>query len=107
MAPAMREQLLTPLISEARPVAKQFPAFAVQLLGRDGRFWVRQYQRPGEGGADLWLGFDPEGRIACRAAMPVVEQVYEIGTDYLLALARDADGLERVVLHRLGGPTMP
>jgi hypothetical protein len=37
--------------------------------------------------------------------MPSVDQLYEFGDDYVLALARDDDGVERVVLHRLGGPT--
>jgi hypothetical protein len=36
--------------------------------------------------------------------LPEVDQVYEIGSDYMLALDRDDLGVERVVLHSLAGP---
>jgi hypothetical protein len=103
--PATRRRLVDPLVSDDRPVAGRFPAFASVRLGRDDRVWVREYTRPRDPPDQRWLAFDPQGRFICTATMPSVDQLYEFGDDYVLALARDDDGVERVVLHRLGGPT--
>jgi hypothetical protein len=103
--PATRHRLVDPLISDERPVAGRFPAFASVRLGRDDRVWVREYTRPRDPPDQRWMAFDPQGRFICTATMPNVDQVYEFGADYVLALARDEDGVERLVLHRLGGPT--
>jgi hypothetical protein len=91
---------LKPLVSEARPVADQFPAFGILLSGRDGRIWIRDFSRPGMTGVPRWTAFDAEGRVQCQGAFPDVAQVYEIGADYLLALDPDEDDVPRVVMHR-------
>ncbi len=96
----MRERLLKPLVSDARPVADQFPAFGGLMSGRDGRIWIRDFNRPGTTTRPQWTAFDAEGRAQCQATFPDVEQVYEIGADYLLALDPDEDDVPRVVLHR-------
>jgi hypothetical protein len=98
--PGLRERLLKPLVSEARPVADQFPAFGTLMSGRDGRIWIREFNRPGMTSPPRWTAFDAEGQVQCQATLPDVEQVYEIGADYLLALDPDEDDVPRVVLHR-------
>jgi hypothetical protein len=96
----MRRRLVEPLVSEARPVADHFPAFGTLLAGRDGRIWIRDFNRPGMTTRPQWTAFDAEGRVQCQAIFPDVDQVYEIGADYLLALDPDEDDVPRVVMHR-------
>ena len=105
--PARLERLVKPLISEARPVADQFPAFAGLLSGRDGRTWIREYRRPGTGNATSWLGLDEGGKVECRAMVPAVDQVYEFGRDYILALDTDEDEVPQVVQLRIARPPNP
>jgi hypothetical protein len=103
--PAMQQRLVEPLVSDERPVAGRFPAFASLQIGRDGRAWVREYTRPRGPRGQRWMGFDARGRFLCTATMPDVDQVYEFGADYVLSLDRDANDVERVVLHNLRGPS--
>jgi len=102
--PARRAMFVEPLISEDRPVADRFPAYASAMLGRDGRIWIREYARPRGPQTQRWVAFDADGHFQCLATLPEVDQVYEIGSDYMLALDRDDLGVERVVLHSLAGP---
>ena len=101
----MRKRLVEPLISEARPVADRFPSFTSVQIGRDGRVWVREFTPPGSDESRRWLAFDSDGRLHCDARMPDVDQVLELGADYMLALDRDEDGVERVVMYGLAPPT--
>jgi hypothetical protein len=61
----MRRRYLAPLVSDDRPVADRFPAFASLTAGRDGRIWVREYPRPdASGAARFGLAGDREQRVA-------------------------------------------
>ncbi|MEX2285380.1 MAG: hypothetical protein WEE89_23040 [Gemmatimonadota bacterium] len=101
----MRARFLDPLISEKRPVADEFPAFADLKVGRDDRLWIREFVSPASRAQPRWLAFDANGHFQCAAAIPAFENLFEIGADYLLALTRDEAGVERVVQHSLGRPT--
>jgi hypothetical protein len=101
---SLRRQLLDPLISEKRPIARELPALSDVSLGRDGRIWFREYSRPTATKAQQWLGFDPDGRFLCRAAFPMLSQLLEIGADYALVQERDGEGVERVLQYSLGQP---
>lgn len=103
----LRTRLIEPLVSEDRPVAERFPAFRSAQLGRDGRIWVREFRSPLDEGPDDWVVFGPDGRFTCRSSIPSELEVTEFGADYLLAEVRDDVGVERVVLHRIGGPATP
>jgi hypothetical protein len=97
----MRARLLEPLISDARPVADQLPAFANAMFGRDGRLWVREYHRPEAPDVEEWIGFDSTGSYACRFSIPASQELLEIGADYLLTKDPDADGVERIARFAL------
>jgi hypothetical protein len=77
------------LVSEERPVADEFPAFASVALSREGGIWIREYAKPREAEANRWIVFDSDGRYQCHVDLPAVDQVLEFGRDYLLALYRD------------------
>lgn len=107
MDPAMFRRMVEPLISEKRPVADRFPAFAGITTGRDGRIWVREFATPDRANTRSYLTFDAEGRFICRAVMPAFNNVFEFGKDYLLAHDRDSLGVERVLQFPIGGPVEP
>jgi len=102
--PATRRRFVAPLVSEDRPVADKFPAFASLKPGRDGRIWVREYHRPTEPEPSRWLAFDSEGGFQCRATIPTFDEFLEFGADYVLVKDRDELGVERVFQYTLGPP---
>ena len=86
------------LISDQRPVADLFPAISQVVIGRDGRIWVRQYDRPREDRG--WLAFDLDGEFSCHmAALPGA--LWEIGTDYVLLLSETELGIQTLHMYRL------
>lgn len=89
------------------PFPETFPAFAAAMTDLVGHLWVREYEIPGEAGADpVWTVFDPEGRVLGFVETPGGLDVYEIGEDYILGLATDELGVEFVQvwsLERSGG----
>src|SRR3972149_3997510 len=95
MDPVRRKQFVEPLVSEKRPIADQFPAFASAMAGRDGRIWIREYPRPRLTAPPRWIAFDAEGRFSCTVTVPAVTQLLEFGADYLLTRDRDSVGVER------------
>ena len=80
-----------------RGVARLFPSVSHLLLGQDGRIWVNEFARPRDSAGDRWLGLAADGRIECRLQLPPGLDVYEIGTDYVLAKQVDELGVEHVV----------
>ena len=87
--------------SDDRPVADLFPAISDLIASRDGRIWVRQYDRPREDRA--WLGFSPAGDFLCHLA-PLPGGVTEFGADYVLLQGETDMGIPTVRLYRLDVP---
>jgi len=104
MDPVRRKQFVEPLVSEKRPIADQFPAFASAMAGRDGRIWIREYPRPRLTAPPRWIAFDAEGRFSCTVTVPAVTQLLEFGADYLLTRDRDSVGVERVLQYSIAPP---
>ncbi|MDE2752199.1 MAG: hypothetical protein OXI83_06450 [Gemmatimonadota bacterium] len=89
-------------ISPERPVAELFPAIGSIMIGRDGRIWIAQYDRPRE---DLgWLAFEPDGRFLCHLPARIPGSVREFGADYVLLQRESELGVQSVHLHRLEVP---
>ena len=88
-------------ISDERPVADLFPAISTVMVGRGGRIWVRQYDRPREDRG--WLAFSPDGQFFCHLAPPN-GSVREFGSDYVLLRAESELGVQTVQLHGLELP---
>jgi hypothetical protein len=101
--PALAAGLVDPLVSPERPVAERFPAFRGLRLGRDGRIWIREYERPGSADEQAWTSFDGDGRRRCSLRL-AVDELLELGADYLLAKAVDQLGVERVLEYALEVP---
>ncbi len=89
-------------ISPERPVADLFPAISSIMIGRDGRIWVRQYDRPREDRG--WLAFGPDGGFLCHLPQ-LPGSVREFGADYVLLQRESELGIHSVHLHRLEVPS--
>ena len=89
------------MISPERPVAAVFPVMSSVRIGRDGRIWIRLYDRPREDRG--WLAFDADGRFTCHMAN-LPGGVREFGADYVLLLHEDERGLETLQMYELEIP---
>ncbi len=88
-------------VSTNRPVAELFPSVSIVMVGRDGRIWVRQYDRPREDRG--WLSFNAGGEFVCHLA-PLPGSVWEFGSDYVLLVAETELGIQTVQVYRLRLP---
>ena len=96
--------------------AEELPHFSDLLVDRTGHLWVRHFDyrerflRPGRSSTNTidaptkWDVFDPRGAWLCTLELPARFTPFEIGADYVLGLARDADDIEQVHLYRLRKP---
>lgn len=96
--------------------AEEFPVFSDLLVDRTGHLWVKhfdyhdRFMRPGRSSTHTsavparWDVFDPRGAWLCTVELPARFTPFEIGSDYVLGLARDADDVEMVHLYRLRKP---
>ncbi len=95
------------------PISPTLPAFSRFLVDRAGRLWVRtpnaiDAARAGQlNGAPLapsiWSVFERDGTWRSEITLPTDFQPFDVGTDYVLGVLRDADGVESVVQYRLYG----
>jgi hypothetical protein len=69
-------------------------------VDREGYLWVEVYSRSREE-AKTYRVFDPDGRLVGTAHTPPGFRVMEIGTDYVLGVRRDSNGVEFVHLYTL------
>ncbi len=90
------------MLSRERPVADVFPVMSSVKIGRDGRIWVRQYDRPREDRG--WLAFGADGKFFCHMAQ-TPGSVREFGADYLLLRHEPELGVHTVRMHRLTSPS--
>lgn len=97
-----KARMIDPQIDPKRPVADRYPAVTRIVMGTDGRIWVRGHGPTGAATRE-WIAFSPEGQAVCRAELPQVDNVYELGRDYMLTHERDSLGVETVVQYRLRG----
>ncbi len=88
-------------VSTNRPVAELFPSVSIMMVGRDGRIWVRQYDRPREDQG--WLSFSAGGEFVCHLAQ-LPGSVWEFGSDHVLLVAETELGIQTVEVYRLHLP---
>ena len=79
------------------------PAYGELKVDADGNVWVGDYRAPGDD-QPIWTVFNGSGRLLGRLPTPPGLTIYEIGSDYLLGMQRDAEDVERVVVLPLLKP---
>lgn len=80
-----------------------FPAYSRLLLDQDRNLWVHDYLRPGDT-RSVWCVFGLDGTQIGRVEIPGNLEIFEIGSDYVLAKWRDDFDVERVGLFSLTKP---
>jgi hypothetical protein len=83
------------------PVMDRYPAHGRLVADTDGNLWVERFPRPLSKDPTPWIVFGAEGRVLARTQVPPDFRVLEIGDDYVVGVRRDAEGVERVVVHAL------
>jgi hypothetical protein len=76
------------------------PAVSRLLVDATGHLWVQRYPAPNEV-EGAWDVYRADGTHLARLFLPRGLQIREIGDDYVLGFATDADGAIRVQLHGL------
>ena len=112
--PEQHASMVRGAVAEA-PMVEMLPAFRAVLGDALGHLWVEEYVLAGAGAtgapvgnssaaeaaAPLWTVFDPEGRALGFVETPAGLTLFEIGADYVLGLATDELGIERVQVWAL------
>lgn len=93
------ERELAPFYDRA-PLPRVRPAFAALAVDAERWLWVGSYV-PDPDSVQRWDLFDRAGLWRCSVDFPRRFSVHEIGSDYVLGLARDEDGIEQVTLYQL------
>ena len=97
-------------VAEAARFADQYPAFAQLLVARDGLIWMREFapddglserrtranRRPSE-----WRIWDLRGHEVATCTLPERFAPTDIGSDYVLGVARDEEDVEELRLYVL------
>jgi hypothetical protein len=96
---ASLERMLTEM-----PVPEFMPAYDRILVDEEANVWIRAYQPAWKTDAALWTVFDSEGRIVAEVGMPRGLEPQQIGHDYVLGVATDELGVERLQLYALERP---
>ena len=76
------------------------------IAGPDEELWVRQ-SRPFAGDPATWTVLTRSGAAAGTVTLPPGMRPFHIGRDFVVAVTRDADDVEHVVVHQLkrAGPS--
>jgi len=97
LPPELYKALVESQIGPDRPIADVIPAFTEIHIGLDGSFWLKSHSARSAKGTQDWKRFDESGLYSCTATLPDKLNVYEFGSDYILARDRDDEVVERVV----------
>ncbi len=80
---------------------ERMPSFHRFEVDASGRLWVAAY--PSAAPHPRWFVFDEEWRYVGFIDLPIGYELRQIDSDGILAVRRDGNGLEQVVLHEFGG----
>jgi hypothetical protein len=85
----------------SQPHAPVFPAMDPRLMvDADERIWLGSFKRPGDREQTWWI-FGVDGAMLGRVTVPASLTIMDAGSDYLLGVWRDADGMQTVRLYQL------
>jgi hypothetical protein len=86
----------------SRPHAPVFPAMDPWIVvDADQRIWLGAFKRPGDREQTWWI-FGVDGAMLGRVTVPTSLTIMDAGSDYLLGVWRDADGVQTIRVYTLG-----
>lgn len=80
--------------------ARYLPQATRVRLDSEGRAWVRRWTAWGTAMAE-WIVFAPRGAPIARVSVPADLTVHDIGSDYMVGIATDDDGVQSVQVYRI------
>jgi len=101
-AAAERRSALEKALTEV-PLATSQPAYGAIEVDADGTVWIRNYQAPGSGVADVWWArFDPSGKLLGTLRLPPGRTLVRFSRGHVILSNRDPDtGAIRLHVHRI------
>jgi len=98
---ALQKRQMRAMFENLPPAPTAYPAYAPDILiDAEGNLWIRESSRPGAQQAQ-WSVFAPGGELLGTLEIPPRLDVLEVGTDYVLGLARDEMDVEYILKYRL------
>ena len=91
-------------IADSYVYAEAFPTFSQIVVDELGNVWAQVYRWFDMGGDRLWRVFDRDGRYLGEVQTPYALDIYEVGSDYVLAHMSDGRGGEAVYIYGLEKP---
>jgi hypothetical protein len=86
---------------EGHPHSATFPALEARLvIDAVDRIWIGEYRRPGDREQTWWM-FTIDGRMTGHVRVPANLTITDAGTDWVLGVWRDEDGVQTVRLYDL------
>lgn len=102
LAPEAARAGLRTRLSEG-PHPEALPAFGAVVGDTDGRLWVEVFRPEAQTGPSRWVIFDADGRLLGGLTLPEGFTPHRAGDGWLLGVAVDDLGVERVQIWPLEG----
>lgn len=83
------------------PYPRTMPPYTALQADPGGNLWMEQPRRPGNDSDAVWTVVAPDGRVRGSVRVPRGLNVKQIGDDWILGVALDADNVEHIRLHRI------
>jgi hypothetical protein len=93
-------------MQEELPWPEELPVYARFIADAEENLWVERFSSPSDSLA-TWTVFDREGILLGRVQTPGDLRILQIGSDFILGVARDAMDVEQVRVHALEKPRTP
>jgi len=102
VTPESRRPALERSLAEM-PVPPAFPSFDRLEVDRDGNLWAEAFRRPIATDRS-WTVLASDGALLGAVSVPPDLVITDIGGDYVLGIATDELGIERIRLHAIRKP---
>lgn len=87
-------------MADVAPLPPRMPLVSSAIAGIDGEVWLTRFSVDETAPRRLLL-LDRDGQQRGEVSIPAGLDIQQIGSDFVLAVARDDDDLLRVVVYRL------
>ena len=77
------------------------PVYSNLLVDAEDNLWVQEYPDPSSEQGSLWRVYSRDGALLSLVETPRGFEVFDVGADYVIGVARDELGVEFVRMYRL------
>jgi hypothetical protein len=87
-------------MQEEMPWPDRLPAYSRFIVDADQNLWVERFSTP-MATTSRWSVFDPDGILLGEVETPYGVRIFQIGSDFMLGVGRDAMDVEQVRVYGL------